>query len=188
MNARHLLSGAILAVAGTWAAAHEFTAGLVVAGPRAAPRLAEVVNGFLLAADERDGHAHETSDGHLGGVDVHVLPLPREAGAGIGGLLGNPSDPPDVVVVFGDAPVSPALLPPGIPVVRSGTLPPDAERERGDFAARYRAAYGSAPTRDAARGYNEARRLDLAIRPLDGLVPLRDFMAVIEATAGGLDW
>ena len=60
------------------AAAHEFTAALYMTGEMREARLAEAVNGFLLAADERDGHSDETSDGHLGGVDVQVLP--RAAG------------------------------------------------------------------------------------------------------------
>ena len=55
------------------ASAHSSTAALLVVGEDREASLAEAVRGFLLAADERDGHANETSDGHLGGVDVHVL-------------------------------------------------------------------------------------------------------------------
>ncbi|WP_406871938.1 hypothetical protein WHT83_18035 [Aminobacter sp. P9b] len=49
------------------AAAHEFTAAIVSFGEGREARLAEAVRGFLLAADERDGHAGETSDGHRAG-------------------------------------------------------------------------------------------------------------------------
>ncbi|MDA7429207.1 hypothetical protein PGB28_12115 [Primorskyibacter aestuariivivens] len=188
MSFKCFLSGAIFAGLASSAAAHEFTAGLLVTGSDAVPRLTEVVNGFLLAADERDGHANETSDGHLGGVDVQILPLPHGSGAGLTGLSGNPSQRPDVVVIFGDEPVQHAMLPPGVPIVRPGTLPPDTVWQQGNFADRYRAAYGRAPTRDAASGYNEARRLDHAIRPLDGLSPTDAFQTSIKATSGGTEW
>ena len=88
------------------ASAHSFTAALLVVGEDREASLAEAVRGFLLAADERDAHANETSDGHLGGVDVHVLPLPRDAAALVEGLIGNPTEPGDVVVVFGTEAVS----------------------------------------------------------------------------------
>ena len=76
------------------ASAHSFTAALLVVGEDREASLAEAVRGFLLAADERDGHANETSDGHLGGVDVHVLPLPRDAAGLVEGLLAHRASPP----------------------------------------------------------------------------------------------
>ncbi|WP_162232886.1 hypothetical protein [Cypionkella psychrotolerans] len=81
--------------------AHSFTAALIVAGDNREASLAEAVRGFLLAADERDGHSNETSDGHLGGVDVHVLPLTQDASGLVEGLIGTPTEPADVVVVLG---------------------------------------------------------------------------------------
>lgn len=181
-----IFAGATLIGTTSWAAAHEFTAALYVSGPQAASRMAETVNGFLLAADERDGHANETSDGHLGGVDVQILPLPREIGAGVEGLYLSRAGAPDVVVVFGKADAS--ALPDGAVIVEAGVLPPDQEWQQSAFAKRYLAAYGTAPTRDAAQGYNAARRLDHAIRPLDGLSPAAEFSAAITSTAGGINW
>ena len=35
----------------------------------------EIRRGFMLATRERDSHANETSDGHLGGLDVYVYPV-----------------------------------------------------------------------------------------------------------------
>lgn len=186
MTLRKLTLSAVLVALGGWAAAHEFTAGLIVTGPRAPERLADVVNGFLLAADERDGHAEETSDGHLGGVDVQILPLPPEIGTGIKGLYRRRAGSPDVVVVFGNADAP--TLPPGALVVEAGALPPEPVWRQGKFASRYRAVYGKPPTRNAAQGYNEARRLDHAIRPLDGLAPAAEFRASIALTARGIDW
>ena len=188
MTPRFLIFAAFLAGMGTTASAHEFTAGLHVAGPDANSRLPEIVAGFLLAADERDGHPGETSDGHLGGVDVQVLLLPRGSGVGILGLYGNPSETPDVVILF-DAASLPAMnVAPGTPVVEAGKLPPDQDWRQSDFAVRYLVTYGEPPTRDAAQGYNEARRLDLAIRPLDGLSPRSAFEAAIASTQVGLEW
>lgn len=188
MTPRFLILAAFLVSMGPGANAHEFTAGLHVPGPDANSRLPEIVAGFLLAADERDGHEGETSDGHLGGVDVQVLPLPRDSGASIPGLYGNPSQTPDVVVLFGDASGSTVSITPGTPTVETGGLPADQDWRKSDFAARYLATYGKPPTRDAAQGYNEARRLDLAIRPLDGLSPRAAFQAAIASTKGGVDW
>ena len=188
MTFRFLIFAAFLAGVGTAASAHEFTAGLHVAGPGSEPRLAEIVAGFLLAADERDGHVGETSDGHLGGVDVQILPLPRESGAAISGLYGNPAQMPDVVILFGTGGLPVDNVAPGTPILEAGQLPPDQDWQQSEFAARYLATYGEPPTRDAAQGYNEARRLDLAIRPLDGLSPKSAFEAAIFSTQGGLKW
>ncbi|WP_165586928.1 hypothetical protein [Pseudaestuariivita atlantica] len=188
MIRRALIITALWAGTGGAVLAHEFTVGLYLEGPGSKARLAEIVAGFLLAADERDGHAGETSDGHLGGVDVQILPLPRGVGEDIAGLYGNPAQSPDVVIRFGSTRPSDIDIPPTTPVFEAGTLDPGQDWQQSDFAARYAATYGTSPTRDAAQGYNEARRLDMAIRPLDGLTPGPAFEAAILATAGGLEW
>ncbi|SEL74029.1 hypothetical protein SAMN05443999_107187 [Roseovarius azorensis] len=187
------LAALALTVTANMATAHEFTAGLLVAGEEREARLAEAVNGFLLAADERDGHADETSDGHLGGVDVQLLPLPAEAAGQVAGLVGTPRMPPDVLVVIGPEPEGSAatasLAFAGV-VLRPGALPNGwaTEDDTDNFAARYRSAYGSAPTEAAARGYNAARRLDAAIRPLDGISPRVALETALADTASGIDW
>ncbi|AWB50743.1 hypothetical protein HYN69_20135 (plasmid) [Gemmobacter aquarius] len=156
------------------ASAHSFTAALLVVGEDLEVGLAEAVRGFLLAADERDGHANETSDGHLGGVDVHVLPLPREAAGLVEDLLGTPSEPPDVVVVLGPEPAASATArayqSEGIVLVQD-VLPAgwEGESQMDSFAARYRLVHGTAPSAMAATAYHAARCLDAAIRPLDGV-------------------
>ena len=188
MTARLLIFATALTSLGASTSAHEFTAGLPVAGPGSETRMAEIVAGFLLAADERDGHEGETSDGHLGGVDVQILLLPRGTGAGISGLFGHPAETPDVVIRFGANAALVVDIAPGTPVVEIGKLPPDQDWRQSEFAARYQATYGTPPTRDAAQGYNEARRLDMAIRPLDGLSPASAFHSAIASTKGGLKW
>ena len=54
--------------------AHSFNLGLVI--PMSGPGLdsgQQALDGFMLATTEQDGHPDETSDGHLGGLDSHVL-------------------------------------------------------------------------------------------------------------------
>lgn len=175
------------------AAAHSFTAALLVVGENREVRLAEAVRGFLLAADERDGHADETSDGHLGGVDVHVAPLPSSAVAMVDGLIGAPEDPPDVLVVIETEPQVGASENEftGVRLVILPTaLPPDwqADDASDGFVVRYRQAYGVAPSESAAMAYHAARRLDAAIRPLDGVAPRAAFETALNETQIGFRW
>lgn len=175
------------------ALAHSFTAALIVAGDNREASLAEAVRGFLLAADERDAHANETSDGHLGGVDVHVLPLPRDAAALVEGLIGNPTEPGDVVVVFGtEAAASEAVrkYQSNSTVLLQAVLTEgwDDDEGTGSFVARYQRAYGTAPGVLAATGYHAARRLDVAIRPLDGVFPRAALEDAWRSTDSRLPW
>jgi hypothetical protein len=173
------------------AAAHSFTAAILVVGETVEQDLAEAVRGFLLAADERDGHPNETSDGHLGGVDVHVLPLPREAAGLVEGLLGTPGEPPDVVVVLGTEPAASvtarAYQSEGIVLVQD-VLPAgwEGETQMDSFEARYRLSHGTAPSAMAATAYHAARRLDAAIRPLDGVSPQAALEDAWRSTESGL--
>lgn len=190
---RSILAVAVwMALSGN-ALAHSFTAALIVVGDNREASLAEAVRGFLLAADERDGHANETSDGHLGGVDLHVLPLPRDAAGSVEGLIGKPTEPGDVVVVLGAEPAaseavrkyqsnSTALLQ---VVLTEGW---DSDEGTGSFVARYRLAYGTVPGVMAATGYHAARRLDVAIRPLDGVIPRAALEDAWRSTESGLPW
>jgi hypothetical protein len=192
LTVRTLVTLAVL-LSGGAAVAHEFTAAILVTGQNPETRLAEAVNGFLLAADERDAHSNETSDGHLGGVDVQVLPLPTEAAGLVSWLVGSPADEAGVVVVLGTEPATlpdVAAISPRTVTMVPGILPQDWFEDAGNdsFVARYRSAYGTAPTEAAAQGYNAARRLDSAIRPLDGISPRVALEAALADTANGIDW
>lgn len=175
------------------ASAHSFTAALLVVGEDREAGLAEAVRGFLLAADERDGHANETSDGHLGGVDVQVLPLPLDAAGLVEGLIGTPDEPADVVVVLGPASAvgdaarahqsaSTVLMQEILPEGR------DTDDRRDSFVERYRLAYGAVPGVIAATAYVAARRLDVAVRPLDGVSPQAALEDAWRSTESGLPW
>ena len=175
------------------ALAHAFTAALIVVGDNREASLAEAVRGFLLAADERDGHANETSDGHLGGVDVQVLPLPLDAAGLVEGLIGTPDEPADVVVVLGPASAvgdaarahqsaSTVLMQEILPEGR------DTDDRMDSFVERYRLAYGAVPGVIAATAYVAARRLDVAVRPLDGVSPQAALEDAWRSTESGLPW
>lgn len=190
---RSVLSVAVwMALSGN-ALAHSFTAALIVVGDNREAGLAEAVRGFLLAADERDGHANETSDGQLGGVDVHVLPLPRDAAGLVEDLIGTPTEPGDVVVVLGTEPAASEAVrkyQSNSTVLLQVVLPVGWDSEVGtdSFVTRYRLAYGTAPGLMAATGYHAARRLDVAIRPLDGVIPRAALEDAWRSTESGLPW
>jgi hypothetical protein len=175
------------------ASAHSFTVGLLVVGEDVEASLAEAVRGFLLAADERDGHANETSDGHLGGVDVQLLPLPRDAAGLVEGLFGTPDEPTDVVIVMGpelaDSNAWRAYASAST-VLRQVVLPDEWGSADGTdgFVSRYRLAYGATPGAMAATAYHAARRLDVAIKPLDGVVPQEALLDAWRSTESGLPW
>lgn len=107
---------------------------------------------------------------------MHVLPLPAEATRLVQELTGSPDEAADVVIVLGPKPAdddaaskySRASI-----VLVQALL---AEGWNGDdrmegFITRYRLAYGKEPDPLAASAYHAARRLDVAIRPLDGAGP-----------------
>ncbi len=186
-----VLVTALLMVSSGAALAHSFTAALLVVGEDREASIAEAVRGFLLAADERDGHANETSDGHLGGVDVHVLPLPKDAAGLVEGLTGTPAEPAAVFVVLGSGPAASSAArayDSTGPVLVQEVLPTgwESDARMAEFMTRYRLVYGSAPGVLAATAYLAARRLDVAIRPLDGVSPRAALEEAWQATASDL--
>ena len=72
----------VLATSGGHVQAHGFNVGFMapLSGP-SAHQGQQALNGFLLATRERDGHALEESDGHLGGLDSYVIRI--DSGGGI---------------------------------------------------------------------------------------------------------
>jgi hypothetical protein len=86
--------------------AHEFTVAIVGDGLADDPatHVAEVVRGFILATDENDGHAFETSDGHLGGRDVQIWVLPPGGATAVAELVGTPRTTADIALLLGPVP------------------------------------------------------------------------------------
>ena len=64
----------------------------------------------------------------------------------------------------------------------------DSDEGTDSFVARYQRAYGTAPGVLAATGYHAARRLDVAIRPLDGVIPRAALEDAWRSTESGLPW
>jgi len=124
----------------------------------------------IFATTERDGHPDEESDGHLGGLDVYVKQA--DTPAALNGLEA------DIVVLLGSKETTGQFT--GqltgqltgqvdqnqIAILVPGTTPFSNTENPGvtNFITTYKNAYGSAPTAQAAQGYNAARRIAAAIR------------------------
>jgi len=174
--------------AATGVQAHSFSLAVVAVGDGAAVQLDSAVKGILLATRERDGHANEESDGHLGGLDVYIVLRPSDTAQATNGLVGASPAIVDIAVVLGpDAAAERAVAEFEDPtvVIRPGTL---AAESANDFATRYETTYGTAPDRAAAEGYNAARRVDLAVRPLGGVEDRDALIAALAETSGGIKW
>jgi hypothetical protein len=161
----------ILSLTGAPAFAHEFELLLLAPPATNDAALKEMEAAFLIASHERDNHPDETSEWHLGGMDVQ-LTLVR---------LGEAVAATDLAFVL--AP----LAPPGDPAVAALAGPDDAvvvdgghlaampaglEQGDGDlkpFADRFRAETGQDPGPEALATYLAARLVDLAVRPLDSV-------------------
>lgn len=185
-----VLGAAIAVMSAGLAAAHEFTAAIIGGDAVAETEIAEVARGFIVATDERDGHSAETSDGHLGGLDVQIRVVPRSAAGAISALVGSPSDPAAIALVLdpGSVEAGASVIGPDTIVFGPGTLPSRDLQAASGFARRFEALFGRTPTEAAAQGYNAARRIDAAIRPLGGLAPRAGIEAALAGTAAGIDW
>ena len=175
-------------------AAHEFTVAIVGDGLAAdtVAHVAEVVRGFIVATDENDGHSDETSDGHLGGLDVQIWVLPANGAAEVGELVGTPMDLADIALLLGPVPSAMGIGDVALGLrtirVRPGVLPMVAAREASGFARRFTSHFGRAPSEAAAQGYNAARRLDQTIRSFGSLEQHRAIEAKLIESEEGIGW
>ncbi|MFV2091677.1 MAG: ABC transporter substrate-binding protein [Hyphomicrobiales bacterium] len=153
------------------ALAHRFNVALVIEfATGKAEQGRQYRQGFMLATTERDAHAGEESDGHLGGLDVYVSEI--NAGGDLSAELARIAAPGDIDIVatFGSpgtwslankllAGADIALLPPGQSPFARPELPGVA-----NFMAAFENRYGGKPSAFAAQGYHAARRIDVAVR------------------------
>ncbi len=172
------------------AKAHSFNVALVIAlAEPSAANSRQVRDGFLLATRERDAHPDEESDGHLGGLDVYLYPvdLDRESLAGVRALLQR--EQIDILAIIGpeDAAEEIGLLVAGS---RTALLAPGQLRPASAeaFKNRFQAAFGYLPAAPAAEGYNAARRIDAAVRPLGGVDDRVALRRALDETRNGFDW
>jgi len=163
------------------AAAHSFNTVFILPEVLAEETKADVLVAFLLATEERDAHANEESDGHLGGLDVYVTPLSLNSGAAILGaapdILAAPlSDPNELREILKTSRA--ALVGPLDPesAASAGFLARSEGGELPPFADRFRAQTARQPGPEAILAYLAARRIDRAVRRLGGV----DDMAALQ--------
>ncbi|ASJ73661.1 hypothetical protein IMCC3135_17910 [Granulosicoccus antarcticus IMCC3135] len=168
----------------TAACAHSFSLAVVADGEQAAMQLNSAVNGILLASQERDGHADETSDGHLGGLDVFIVPLPTRAAETIQGLKRAPQSSIDIAILMSTEAGADQLDLHTV-TIRPGTINANPTETSKLFATRFQSAFGMMPDQSAIEGYNAARRIDLAVRTLGGVDDRRALIAALAATNKG---
>jgi hypothetical protein len=156
--------------------AHRFNVALVIPVTNAgADQGREYLEGFMLATSERDSHADEESDGHLGGLDVYVTVIDA---------LGDVSTEFErivsqaeinIVAAFGSEEL---LFLVGKLVERERLvllLPAQTPFPQSDmpavaaFASAYENQFGDKPSTRATQGYNTARRIDVAVRAQGGV-------------------
>ncbi|SFE51680.1 hypothetical protein SAMN04488523_1085 [Sulfitobacter brevis] len=177
------------------ASAHSFVVTLDATAAAEPLNLASAIQGMRVAASERDSHAAETSDGHLGGIDLFIRVQPVDAAEGITWLKGAPTTAATVIVDFSGPDVAPSrIAADGTLVITPGKLPPaeiwsgNALSSPNSFAARYHAAYDGAPDRQAAQGYNAALRIDRAVRDSGGLHDIEALRKTLDRSTDGIDW
>lgn len=154
------------------AAAHEFDLLLLAPDDATGADLEAMRAAFLIAARERDGHPAETSEGHLGGMDVQLTLASPSAGAGVAGRAYDivaspfaPADDPRVATLA--APGDSAILDKGsIAALTAGDRPGGDGAGPAPFADRFRAETGGDPGPAAEAAYLAARAIDRALRPL----------------------
>ena len=191
----------MLAVGPAGARAHSFTVVFVgsFAGPAAAVSK-QMLDGFLLATRQQDAHADEESDGHLGGVDVYVVPLDEAGNAGSLPATRGAAAAKDSDAVFVTGLVScvkslsalrrrfPARATFVGTIARGGSVAGISvwRREGGTAANRqfvksFKSAYGYPPTPAAAQGYDAARLIASAVRGLGGAFERASASALADA-------
>jgi ABC-type branched-subunit amino acid transport system substrate-binding protein len=174
------------------ARAHSFNVGFIapLSGPDA-PRGQQALDGFLLATRERDGHAFEESDGHLGGLDSYVIRIDSRRGAeAVRGQLDGFLEGEGLVFLTGVS-VLDALAAAGVMlddsqsilvdpldsvVYRSAASAPESlvTMDAVPFSVAFREAYGYDPDVNAIGGYISARFIDAAVSAVEGRFTQRD--------------
>lgn len=204
---QYMLGGVLLLAAiPPSALAHEFTVAFVApfTGPEAA-RGARALQGFLLATAERDSHAFETSDGHLGGVDSRVVKVDTGRGAEfVAARLREIDAGERIAFLTGLLPKAGAVSEKWVRATGRAVLvdsarsavhqgaprqPDDLRMMNGaSFATAYRASRNEPPDADAMSGYVAARLIDLAVRTLQGDLARREGVAAALQDAMRQRW
>jgi len=162
------------------ALAHSFNVVMVVPADLEQGVRDDITTALLVASEERDSHANEESDGHLGGLDVYFT------------LAGpNQSDriaaaDPDILILTlreelqSDDAIKLTPLPASTPKAAAFLARPAAP-DLAPFGERFAARTGSAPGSEATTAYIAARQIDLAVRAIGGV----DDRAALERLLSG---
>ena len=179
--------------------AHAFTVLLVssFSGADAVTGTA-VRDGFLLASAERDGHADETADGHLGGLDVHVRYFDSASADFVQSLRDRLKQGDiDLLVVRQNqaqsAQISMAVENLNILQVPVLKLPfsgsPQGSLSVAKFVNNFARRFSYPANRFAAQGYQLARRIDAVVRPLESVADKTAMRQQFEAhRVGEFGW
>ena len=193
---------AAIALPVSLARAHGFNVALVVplSGSMAA-KGSQIRDGFMLATKERDSHANEESDGHLGGLDVYVFPADDQTPdhSDVKAVLERQRI--DIVAAIGSlesvAAAESLNLDAQIVVLTPGETPfPISSQPSGNdqsaavaaFIDSFQKEYGYAPTPSAAHGYNAARRIEAAVRDQGSVDNKEALQQHLLQTARGFNW
>ncbi|TFH48910.1 MAG: hypothetical protein E4H01_05385 [Lysobacterales bacterium] len=182
----------VLATSASSVRAHAFNVAFLapLSGPNA-PQGRQAVDGFLLATRERDGHAFEESDGHLGGLDSYLITIDSGHDAevvrrqlekllhseGIVFLSGvSMSEMLAAIGIILDQKQTILVDPVDSAVYRSATSDPAGllTLDGTPFPAAFRQAYGYDPDAGAIGGYVTARFIDAAVSAVEGRISQRD--------------
>jgi ABC-type branched-subunit amino acid transport system substrate-binding protein len=172
--------------------AHSFNVGFMapLSGP-GAQQGEQALDGFLLATRERDSHAFEESDGHLGGLDSYVIRI--DSGRGVEAVRGQLDEllRGEGIVFLTGVSVSETLAAVGAmpddsqsilvdavdsAAYRSAASAPESLVTMDDvlFSAVFREAYGYEADVDAIGGYIAARIIAAAVSAVEGRFSQRD--------------
>ena len=175
--------------------AHEFR--MIFIAPLSGAGAAEgqqALAGLMFAARERDGHPDETADGHLGGMDVHVLTVDSAVGRteALKRIESLKSREP-VEIVAGVLPAAWRETPPGLeqaapmPFIDGHRVtPPQTTMDGTPFQPAFRTATGSDAGPWTLRGYGVGRLIDRAIRAVNEDLSKRDrLMEILKAGMTG---
>ena len=165
-------------IASTDALAHSFKVGLIAPIAGADSDVGgQARDGFRLATKERDGHSNEESDGHLGGLDVYILAIDANQGAGavlreIGRLTER--EQVDIVVSLAPPELNQDLRRQlagtnAVLIEASETVSLNATTMDGEpFASAFEGLFGQTPAGPAYQGYGAARLIDRVVRAIEG--------------------
>ncbi|VAV89074.1 hypothetical protein MNBD_ALPHA07-362 [hydrothermal vent metagenome] len=156
-------------IGATPAAAHSFNLMMVLpASGIDKPLQDDLMQAFLLASQERDSHADETSDGHLGGLDVFITftTNPNQIKTADPNIIATPLPGVDLIEISGAAVMrAPKMTSDGVTRVLRAASDPSLT----PFAQRFQATTGRMPGPEAKAVYVTARIIGRAVREAGGV-------------------